>query len=471
MSGDEIVFGEMQVPRAGAAASGPTATAGTRAWPTRSRRRPTCRSSSIAAPPTPSSAMRSATRPSSWAASCWARNASTRPTGQPFVWITQSLEAKHYANTQASFTYTHDSWEEITRERDRLFPISTSSAGTTRIPASASFFRTTICSFISISSRSRFQVAYVVDPDQPDPRLLPVARRRNLAQVGGYYLTADRGDRIALARLANDLENFPNPEGDGGAALSPRLEAELIKMLNRPASPQYVSSPADRVQTAMVFGMLGSFLGVLGVAAAFWLYQLHGRIQDQGDSLKALAHSVDQVAGSQRLAIDTLLDKAGTDNPTQFAERYERAAKARDEARRQLAAQQSINETLGIRTKELESMAAKLAADLETANKTLASMKPTPSRRPSSATGSPTWRKTQVKLQRELDEKTEIAEAADGQKGAEVLRRLNLFRYATYILGALSAALAAAVGYFSLRIFGEAESNPAIVEQQPHQIT
>ena len=40
-------------------------------------------------------------------------------TGQPFVWITHSLEAKHYANTQASFTYTHDSWEEITRERDQ----------------------------------------------------------------------------------------------------------------------------------------------------------------------------------------------------------------------------------------------------------------------------------------------------------------------------------------------------------------
>ena len=43
-------------------------------------------------------------------------------TGQPFVWISHSLEAKHYANTQASFTYTHDSWEEITRQRDQRFP-------------------------------------------------------------------------------------------------------------------------------------------------------------------------------------------------------------------------------------------------------------------------------------------------------------------------------------------------------------
>ena len=52
----------------------------------------------------------------------------------------------------------------------------------------------------------------------------------------GYYLTADRGDRIALARLVNDLEQLPNSEGGSGGTFSPRLEAELIKMLTRPAS-------------------------------------------------------------------------------------------------------------------------------------------------------------------------------------------------------------------------------------------
>jgi hypothetical protein len=43
-------------------------------------------------------------------------------TGQPFVWITESLEAKHYENTQASFTCTHHSWEEMTHQRSRLHP-------------------------------------------------------------------------------------------------------------------------------------------------------------------------------------------------------------------------------------------------------------------------------------------------------------------------------------------------------------
>ena len=42
-----------------------------------------------------------------------------------------------------------------------------------------------------------------------------------LAQVGGFYLTADRGDRIALARLVNDLENIPNADGGRRRASPP----------------------------------------------------------------------------------------------------------------------------------------------------------------------------------------------------------------------------------------------------------
>jgi proteasome lid subunit RPN8/RPN11 len=379
-------------------------------------------------------------------------------TGTPFVWITQSLEAKHYANTQASFTYTHDSWEEITRERDELFP-DLDIVGWYHTHPSFGIFLSHHDIFIHQHFFAQtLQVAYVVDPVQ-QTRGFFQWRDRNLAQVEGYYLTADRGGRIALAKLANDLENLPSPSGQGGTVLSPRLEAELLTMLNRSSSPQYVSSPSDRLQTAMLFGMLGSFLGVLVVAAAFWLYQLNERIQDQSDSLKSLAHSIDQVAGSQRLAIDTLLDKAGTENPAYFVDRYERAAKARDDARRQLAVQQSINETLGVRTK-----------DLEADNKRLSQYEIDAKQAPGLRQRITDLEKTQEKLQRELKEKTEIAEAAGGQNGAELVHKLNLFRYVSYFLGTLSAALAATVGYFTMRIFGEADSDSAIAEQEPHQI-
>ncbi len=391
--------------------------------------------------------------------------------GTPFVWISQSLEAKHYANTQASFTYTHDSWEEITRERDRLFP-DLDIVGWYHTHPSFGIFLSHHDVFIHQHFfAQKLQVAYVVDPIQ-QTRGFFQWRGGNVAQVEGYYLTAERSERMALAKLANDLENIPSPQGSGSGTgiLSPRLEAELLKMLNRQSTPQYVGPSGDKIQTAVLFSMLGSFLGVLGVGVVLGLYQLHNRLEDQGESLKVLARSVDQVAGTQRLTVDTLLEKAGSDNPAQFAERYERAAKARDEARKQLSALQSINETLGLRTKELVSKNDKLTDELATV-RTQAERNEADARKTNELRLQvDDLQKSQVQLKQELAEKTEIAETAEGQKGAEFLRRLNLFRYATYVLGALSAALAAALGYLSLRVFGEPEPNAPISEPEPHQI-
>jgi proteasome lid subunit RPN8/RPN11 len=389
--------------------------------------------------------------------------------GVPFVWISQALEAKHYANTQASFTYTHDSWEEITRDRDRLFP-DLDIVGWYHTHPSFGIFLSHHDVFIHQHFFVQpLQVAYVVDPVQ-QTRGFFQWRDRNLAQVEGFYLTSDRGDRISLARLANDLENFPSTRGDGGMILSPRLEAELITMLSRPSAPQYLNSPGDRMLTGMIFGLLGSFLGVLGVAAAIWLYQLHGRVQDQSDSIRALTRSVEQVSGNQRLAMDTLLDRVGTDTPAQFAERYERAARARDQSRAELAAQQSINVTLGTRTKELEIQAEKLAADLNIAKKAVEKYEV-------DAKQAPELREKLVSLQQELSEKTPIVESIEGKNAADILGRLNIYRYATLFFGALSAALALAAGYLYLRPLEEPDPEHPVVpiptqpQAQPHRIT
>jgi proteasome lid subunit RPN8/RPN11/Tfp pilus assembly protein PilN len=272
-------------------------------------------------------------------------------TGQPFVWVTQSLEAKHYANTQASFTYTHDSWEEITRERDRLHP-EFDIVGWYHTHPSFGIFLSHHDLFIHQHFFAQpLQVAYVVDPIN-QTRGFFQWRDGGLAQVGGYYLTADRGDRVALARLANDLEKLPNPEGGGGGSLSPRLEAELIKMLTRPA-PSYTSSPAERLQLATLFGMLGTFVGILGVALALWLYQLQSRVQEQNDAVMALARSVEQLGDNQRLTTDTVIRKLGAEKAEDYLAQYTKTAKDRDEAQRLLAVQRSMSEDLGTRVKGL----------------------------------------------------------------------------------------------------------------------
>jgi proteasome lid subunit RPN8/RPN11 len=393
-------------------------------------------------------------------------------TGLPFVWITQSLEAKHYANTQASFTYTHDSWEEITRQRDRLHP-DCDIVGWYHTHPSFGIFLSHHDLFIHQHFFAQpLQVAYVVDPINQSRGFFQW-RDGGLAQVGGFYLTADRADRVALARLANDLEKLPNPEGGGGGSLSPRLEAELIKMLNRPAySP--VAAPSEKLQIATVFGMLGAFVGVLAVAAAAWLYQLQGRLQDQNETLLALARSVGEVGDGQRLAIDTLLQKVGGDKPAEFVDRYNKAAKDRDEASRKFELQRSISEALGGRVKTLESQLAEQSSKLQDAQTSLARAEGDAKEAPRLREQLANLEAANDKKQRALDELAPLRETADGKKALELQHELNRTRYAAYGGWGLSAllglAIVAAFYYFKPLADAEPESQPESSDRPTHRI-
>jgi proteasome lid subunit RPN8/RPN11 len=265
-------------------------------------------------------------------------------TGAPFVWITEALEAKHYENTQASFTYTHDSWQEITRERDRLHP-DLDIVGWYHTHPDFGIFLSGHDLFIHQNFFNQpLQVAYVVDPIR-QTRGFFQWRDGGAAPVGGFVLTADRRERIALSRLANDLENLPNADG-GGGLLSPRLEAELFAMLTRP----HTAAPADRTQAAAVFSLLGLVGGVLGLSLVLGLLALNHQVQGQAEALKQLSadlkgreddHRSDlesaQVA-ARAAALDALLGAVRVgDPPERFVARYEQAVRERDEARHDLA--------------------------------------------------------------------------------------------------------------------------------------
>ncbi len=392
-------------------------------------------------------------------------------TGQPFVSITQSLEAKHYANTQASFTYTHDSWEEITRERDRQYP-EYDIVGWYHTHPSFGIFLSHHDLFIHQNFFAQpLQVAYVVDPIN-QTRGFFQWRDGSMTQVAGYYLTADRADRAALARLVNDLENFPNPEGNSGGTLSPRLEAELIKMLTRPAQRE-LTPPVERLQIAAVFGLLGAIVGALGVAAVLWLNQLQGRIQDQNESLQALARLVEQSTASQRLTSDTLLERAGTANPAEFTSRYDRAVTAREDARSKLEIQHSLNEDLGAQNKELKTRAASLAAELETAQKSLARSEKEAESVPKLRDQIAVLEKSNEGQKQRLDELQPWLESEDGQKAVGVQRDLTLTRYAAFTGWGCSVllglALVASFFYPKPSTDGP-DAPPDEVDRPPHRI-
>jgi proteasome lid subunit RPN8/RPN11 len=278
-------------------------------------------------------------------------------TGTPFVWVTKSLEAKHYENTQASFTYTHDSWEEITRERDKLYP-DLDIVGWYHTHPDFGIFLSSHDLFIQHNFfGQKLQVAYVVDPIR-QTRGFFQWRKSAMAQVGGFFLIADRAERVALVRLVNDLENIPTSDGTGvGGALSPRLEAELIAMLTRPATHHHVPA-ADRALNQLLFTLLGTMIGVVLFAAVFWLNSMHGALQDQAKAIDELRKTVSESNDRQRVVFDAAIgDPGGTST-----DRLMRATRERDEAKRKAENQVSISEQLENRNKQL-------AADFKTLQK------------------------------------------------------------------------------------------------------
>jgi proteasome lid subunit RPN8/RPN11 len=360
-------------------------------------------------------------------------------TGQPFVWITQSLEAKHYANTQASFTYTHDSWEEITRQRDQKFP-DCDIVGWYHTHPSFGIFLSHHDLFIHEHFFAQpLQVAYVVDPIN-QTRGFFQWRNGDMVQVAGYYLSADRADRVALARLVNDLEKLPNSEATSGGTFSPRLEAELINMLSRPAQRD-MTTPIERAQLAAVYGLVGVFLGMLIVAAAFWLFQLHGRIQEQTESLRSLSRQIEQSTSSQRLVGDAVLAKFAGEKPISFDGFLEKAYNARDEATRQLSIQRSINETLGGRTKDLEIRVSTLTADLDATRKERDLYEKDHADVALLAKRVAALQETNQQQLEKLERFEPILESTDGKKAIEMQQRLVQWQYVGYVGWGCSALL------------------------------
>jgi proteasome lid subunit RPN8/RPN11 len=372
-------------------------------------------------------------------------------TGQPFVWITQSLEAKHYANTQASFTYTHDTWEEITRQRDERYPDS-DIVGWYHTHPSFGIFLSHHDLFIHQNFFSRpLQVAYVIDPIN-QTRGFFQWRDGRMEQVTGYYLTAERGNRIALARMVNDLEQLPNPDGNSGGTFSPRLEAELIKMLSRPMHRE-VASPVDRIQIAGVFGLLGALVGVLAVVAALWLHQLNIRLQAQTDSLQALAGLVEQSSASQRLLSDAVADKVTSEKPSEFVARYDRAAKARDEAFKQIEIQRAINEALAKRATQFEKEEAALSGELTSAKQDIEKLEKRAKDVPDLIDEIKGLKKENQQQQQVLDAFGPWLKTEEGMRAEAIQRDLVHTRYAAYAGWGLAAlfGLGLIAGYLYLR--------------------
>ena len=177
-----------------------------------------------------------------------------------------------------------------------------------------------------------------------------------------------------------------------------------------------------------------------------WLYQFQARIQEQNESFLALARSVEQIGEGQRIAIDTLVEKIGGDKPVEFLERYNKAARERDLARRQLDLQRSISDRLAVQAQDLEKQSndqnEKLAAVRKEAP---TGSKATPRMRREMRDRLAILEESHERDQKKLEELAPFLESKDGKAVLELQHELSRTRTLAYLGWGLTAVLGLAM--------------------------
>lgn len=128
--------------------------------------------------------------------------------GRPFVVVTDSLRAEHYESTKGSFKFTHDTWSQITRERDE-FPDDLQMVGWYHTHPDWGVFLSGMDMFICDNFFNKeLDIALVIDPCRGDRGMFqwtgnPSERVR---RTGGFYLTASRFRKAELDWYVMQLE-------------------------------------------------------------------------------------------------------------------------------------------------------------------------------------------------------------------------------------------------------------------------
>lgn len=128
--------------------------------------------------------------------------------GRPYVLVQDSVRAQHYEATKGSFKFTHDTWGQITRERDD-FPSDWDMVGWYHTHPDWGVFLSGMDMFICDNYfNKQLDVALVIDPCRQDRGFFywtgdPRERKR---RVGGFYIIASRHRQAELEQFTAELE-------------------------------------------------------------------------------------------------------------------------------------------------------------------------------------------------------------------------------------------------------------------------
>ncbi|MEX0819808.1 MAG: Mov34/MPN/PAD-1 family protein [Pirellulaceae bacterium] len=167
--------------------------------------------------------------------------------GRPFVLVTDSLRAKHYESTKGSFKFTHDTWAQITRERDE-FPDELQMVGWYHTHPDWGVFLSGMDMFICDNFfNKKLDVALVIDPCRQDRGFFQWTgnAEQRVRRTDGFYLVASRFRQYELDEYVTYLEGKVAMSGDPRFS---RVSSGPAPIVNVGGQPPW--------QTVAVVGML-----------------------------------------------------------------------------------------------------------------------------------------------------------------------------------------------------------------------
>lgn len=222
--------------------------------------------------------------------------------GHPFVLVTDSLRAKHYESTKGSFKFTHDTWAQITRERDE-FPDDLQMVGWYHTHPDWGVFLSGMDMFICDNFfNKKLDVALVIDPCRQDRGFFQWTGNaaQRVQRTDGFYLVASRFRQIELDEYVMYLEGKVAMSGDPRFS---RVTSGPAPVVNVGGQPPW--------QTVSVLGMLTMQFCFLVLIAMRMLLPVESNADSQPSrDVAALQASIERLGEVNRREseIDAKLD-------------------------------------------------------------------------------------------------------------------------------------------------------------------
>ncbi|MDG2015039.1 MAG: Mov34/MPN/PAD-1 family protein [Pirellulaceae bacterium] len=183
--------------------------------------------------------------------------------GRPFVVVKEALRAEHYEATRGSFKFTHETWEQITREREQ-FPEDLHLVGWYHTHPNWGVFLSGMDTFICDHFfNDDLDVDLVIDPCQGDRGWFFWDRSsgtRQKSRLDAFYLYANRYRRSELLLFAKAMSVVDPTYYD------PRYENPMGETAMQP-----VVNIHDQKSSVLQLAVLGMLtIQVLGLGLIAW---------------------------------------------------------------------------------------------------------------------------------------------------------------------------------------------------------